>query len=94
MPVTKADSSDAKKRHADATSETSVSLPSGTFDNNFALFSGVLGTPANDSKLRNVDNGASTLLLQQPRDDRRRAEEHTLYIYVEASVKLGLRHLE
>ena len=52
IPVTNADSSDAKKRHADATSEASQSRPRGTFDKNFARFSGVLGTPVKDSNLQ------------------------------------------
>lgn len=55
MPVTKADSSDAKKRHADATSDASQRRPSGTFDKNFARFSGVSGAPEKASNLFRVN---------------------------------------
>lgn len=51
IPVTNDDSSDARKRHADATSDASQSRPRGTFDTNFARFSGVSGTPVKASNL-------------------------------------------
>ena len=51
MPVTKADSSDAKNKHAPATSLGSHSRPSGTFEMNLLLFPGVSGMPENASNL-------------------------------------------
>lgn len=54
IPVIKDDSSDAKNRHADATSVASQSRPRGTLARNFARFSGVSGTPEKASNLRYV----------------------------------------
>ena len=51
-PVTNADSSDAKKRQAPATSFASHKRPSGTLAMNLALFSGVSGMPEKASNLQ------------------------------------------
>ena len=52
IPVMNADSSDAKNRHAPATSLGSHNRPNGTFDMNLFLFSIVSGMPENAWKLR------------------------------------------
>lgn len=57
-------SSQARKRAAFATSNGSVSLPSGTAETNLATFSSVYGTPTNDSNKPVPDsNGANAFTL-------------------------------